>query len=255
MPERATLAAVLFDAGGTLVRLDFEWMAEALTELGLPTTPDAVRRAEVEGRRRYDASRAPNPGTFSPTSVGDAYFAGTIEALGGSDAQVEAGVSRFLARHAGHGLWSRPVEGARAAIDAVGALRLAVAVVSNSDGRAEQHLIDCGVRAGIDFVVDSHLVGIEKPDPGIFDVALGRLGIPAAHALFVGDIRSLDEEGARAAGTRFVLIDPYGDYAAPETPAIRQIADLPDFILRHFTVTPRRGAPPTSSTPAMEFES
>ena len=61
------------------------------------------------------------------------------------------------------------------ALQAVG---LRVAVVSNSDGRAERHLENADMLRGIEFVVDSHLVGIEKPDPAIFAVALGRLGTP-----------------------------------------------------------------------------
>ena len=94
-------------------------------------------------------------------------------------------------------------------------------MVSNSDGRAEWHLRNAHVLEGLEFVVDSHVVGVEKPNPAIFRVALDRLGVPAARALYVGDIRSVDEGGAAAAGVHFVLIDPWGDYAAPGAPAIR----------------------------------
>ena len=83
-------------------------------------------------------------------------------------------------------------------------------MVSNSDGRAERHLENAGVREGIEFVVDSHRVGVEKPDPRIFAIALERLGTAPERALYVGDIRSVDETGARAAGLHFVLIDPWG---------------------------------------------
>ena len=57
MPERPGLDAVLLDAGGTLVRLDFEWMAETVTALGAPVSAATLRRAEIEGRRRYDRIR------------------------------------------------------------------------------------------------------------------------------------------------------------------------------------------------------
>jgi len=39
VPERPPLDAVVFDAGGTLVRLDFEWMSEAIH--GPDAAPDA----------------------------------------------------------------------------------------------------------------------------------------------------------------------------------------------------------------------
>ena len=108
-----------------------------------------------------------------------------------------------------------------------------LACVSNSDGRAEEALEAAGVRAGLEFVVDSHLVGFEKPDPRIFRLALEGLGVPAERALYVGDIRSIDELGARAAGMRFALIDPWMDYGDPEI-SIPAIRELPYWITTNF---------------------
>jgi putative hydrolase of the HAD superfamily len=128
------------------------------------------------------------------------------------------------------------MEGARAALDGVAALGLRRAVVSNSDGRAERHLTDCGMREGLEFVVDSQIEGVEKPDPRIFRIALDRLGVAAARALYVGDIRSVDEAGARAAGMHFVLIDPYGDYAEDRANSIATMARLPGWVSDRFSV-------------------
>ncbi|MGH7730513.1 MAG: HAD family hydrolase, partial [Candidatus Eiseniibacteriota bacterium] len=153
-------------------------------------------------------------------------------------------VDRLLAREKASGLWSRPMEGARAALDALRSMGLRVAVVSNSDGRAERHLENAGMLAGIEFVVDSHLVGIEKPDPAIFAVALGRLGTPPERTLFVGDIRSVDEAGARGAGMPFVLLDPLGDYGDPETPRVAGMEALAAWVGRTFEVVPAPEAEP-----------
>src|SRR5206468_1976130 len=144
-------------------------------------------------------------------------------------------------RHAGRGLWTRPMEGARETIDALGALGLRQCVISNSDGRAEMHLRDCGVLSGIEFVVDSLLVAVEKPDPAIFRMALERLGVGPERGLFVGDIRSVDEVGARAAGVHFVLLDPFGDYAPAGVSAIPSIRELPAWVERHFETPGGRG--------------
>ena len=251
MPDRPRLEAVLLDAGGTLVRLDFEWMSGMLRAMGIAVAAAALRRGEIAGRRAYDGSRgtpAP-PGEAAPPlgSTGDtnAYFGGTLRAAGVPDAALPEALRAFHARQAGPGLWTRPMEGAREALDGLAELGLALAVVSNSDGRAEQHLLDCGVRQGLAFVVDSHVEGVEKPDPAIFRVALARLAVPAAHVLFVGDIRSVDEAGAHAAGMPFVLIDPWGDYALAGTPAIARIAQLPQWIASQFEV-PGRRVPPVS---------
>jgi putative hydrolase of the HAD superfamily len=239
MTARPMLDAVILDAGGTLIRLDFEWMAADLGNHGVVTiSAEELRRAEVAGRHAYDASALVD----GQPKRGDvrAYFGGMLRAVGAAPATLEPAVDRFLERERTSGLWSRPMEGARAALDAIGAMNLKTAVVSNSDGRAERHLAGADMLRGVEFVVDSHLVGIEKPDPAIFRVALDRLGTAPDRTLFVGDIRSVDEAGARAAGMRFVLIDPCRNYAAPDSPRIDGMHELGDWIGSTFDVA---GAP------------
>src|SRR5207249_7146899 len=63
-----------------------------------------------------------------------------------------------------------------------------------------------------DFILDSHVVGVEKPRPEIFHMALKRAGIEAREAVFVGDSYATDIAGARAAGLRGVLFDDVGVY-------------------------------------------
>ncbi len=241
MHERWPLDAVVFDAGGTLVRLDFEWMSELLETFGIHTSATTLRRAEVDGRRRYDGSpSSPVVEGESPPlgSVGDtrAYFGGMLEAAGVPAGAMGPILDRFTERHADCGLWTRPVEGARGMLDRIAALGVRRAVVSNSDGRAEQHLIDCGVREGLEFVVDSHLVGVEKPAARIFEIALERLGVAPDRALYVGDIVSVDVHGARAAGMHVVLIDPYGNYAPRGVMRVPHIGALPAWIADHCVV-------------------
>jgi len=240
MPDRPALEAVIFDAGGTLVRLDFEWMSEWLAAQGHAVSAEALRRSEVEGRRRYDASAAVLPDPNAPQPLGArgdvrAYLGGMLEDAGVPERLRQPALAAFVARQAGPGLWTRPMEGARAAIDAVRAMGLRAAVVSNSDGRAAQHLEDSGVLAGLEFVVDSQRVGVEKPDPRILEIALRNLGVEAARAIYVGDIRSVDEAVARAAGTHVVLIDPWGDYAPGEA-TIASPSQLASFLAARFTL-------------------
>jgi HAD superfamily hydrolase (TIGR01509 family) len=249
---RPALEAVVFDAGGTLIRLDFEWMADDLVAHRLAVTAETLRRAEVSGRRAYDASsRAGDPPGATVRGDVREYFRGTLEAAGVPAAAVAPAIERFLERERTRGLWCRPMEGARAALDAVRAAGLRAAVVSNSDGRAEHHLRNADMLRGIEFVVDSHLVGIEKPDPGIFAVALARLGTAPSRTLFVGDIRSVDERGAAAAGMRFVLLDPAGDYGAPDIAAIPGMQALAEWMAATFELPkPAAGARPAGADAA-----
>jgi FMN phosphatase YigB (HAD superfamily) len=237
--ERPALAAVLFDAGGTLVRIDFEWIAAMLGTLGHAVDTAVLRRGEIAARRAFDAGFAAPPaaGADGAEDRGDTglYFRVILEAAGVPAALVGAALERCRARQAGPGLWTRPAEGARECLDALPRLGLRLACVSNSDGRAEEHLAACGVRDGLEFVVDSHHVGLAKPGSGIFRVALERLDLPAGRVLYVGDLRGVDGAGARGAGLHFVLLDPYGDYAMGGEPAVDSIARLPAWVAAHFT--------------------
>jgi putative hydrolase of the HAD superfamily len=49
-------------------------------------------------------------------------------------------------------------------------------------------------------VVVSEEVGVAKPDPRIFHLALDQVGLPASEAVFVGDNPEVDVRGAQAAG-------------------------------------------------------
>ncbi|HEY3217069.1 MAG TPA: HAD family hydrolase [Candidatus Eisenbacteria bacterium] len=238
--DASRLAAVVFDAGGTLVRLDYEWMALAITQMGHPMDAARLRRGEIEGRRRYDSSRgigdAALPQPLGANGDIRAYLGGMLAAAGLPHYLIGPVIVRLLARDRTSGLWARPMEGARQALDAVAEMGLRCAVISNSDGRAEATLERCEMTRGVEFVLDSHLVGVEKPDPGIFRMALERLAVAPERALFVGDIRSVDEAGARVAKMPFVLIDPYGDYAAPGTAAIAGLESLAAFVASSYAV-------------------
>ena len=158
-----------------------------------------------------------------------------LRAVGCPDGLVAGGIERMHARQRSDAfLWARPMEGAREALDALARMGLRLACVSNSDGRAEAHLVRCGVREGLEFVIDSQDVGIEKPDPRIFALALGQLAVDASRALYVGDLQSVDERGSRAAGMPFVLLDPDGTYARPGVAGIPTIADLPAYVAGAF---------------------
>jgi putative hydrolase of the HAD superfamily len=115
------------------------------------------------------------------------------------------------------------------ALDGARARGVKVAVISNSEGKLDGLFVDLGLRGHFDLVVDSALVGVEKPDPRIFAVALETLGVPADRALHLGDLYATDIVGARAAGLRCALVDPFEHYAGrhpgvPRVPGVVEVA-------------------------------
>jgi putative hydrolase of the HAD superfamily len=77
-----------------------------------------------------------------------------------------------------------------------------------------------------DTILDSAVVGVEKPHPEIFQLALARARVESSEALFVGDTNATDMGGAELAGLRGVLIDRVGAYPHVECPRITSLPDL-----------------------------
>jgi putative hydrolase of the HAD superfamily len=101
-----------------------------------------------------------------------------------------------------------------------------VVVASNWDCSLPDWLRPTGILEWIDGVVTSAEVGAAKPNPRVFERALGIAGVEPGEALHVGDKVDNDVEGAAAAGIRAVLIQREGD-PPPGVDAIRSLSELP----------------------------
>jgi putative hydrolase of the HAD superfamily len=90
---------------------------------------------------------------------------------------------------------------------------LRIGVVSNSSfasATLEKEIERQGVRSFFSFVISSADYGIRKPDPFIFEVAVGRLGLAPERAWFAGDNVTYDIIGAIGAGLFPVAFNPTG---------------------------------------------
>jgi len=85
--------------------------------------------------------------------------------------------------------------------------RYTLALVSNFDHPpyAERLLANLGLADYFAAVIISGAVGVKKPDPGIFRIALKRTGLDANQVVHVGDTDE-DVTGASAAGIQPILI-------------------------------------------------
>jgi HAD superfamily hydrolase (TIGR01509 family) len=63
------------------------------------------------------------------------------------------------------------------------------------------------LRDFFEVVAASLVVGVEKPDPRIFDWTLARLGVEPKDCLHIGDSEEDDAVGAQNAGIPYRLID------------------------------------------------
>ena len=199
--------AILFDLGGTLLYPDFPFVAEQLRlrgqEIHLDQFLDALSVASyrldtyMQVHATVDATRVP------------VYITYLLEALAVRTGIADLVHEVIIPRHQTVNFWNYLLEGT---LPLLGRLRerYRLAMISNSDGRAEAKAAQYGISPYLEFVIDSQRVGVEKPDPRIFHLACQQLGLAPADCIYVGDIYSIDVLGARAAGMQPVLIDRTG---------------------------------------------
>jgi putative hydrolase of the HAD superfamily len=213
-----TVRAIFFDAGNTLIHMDYDAITAALGRERVAATVDQVRRAEWRARIRLDASFAPGGSTEDP-ATGDRYLAFLLDELGVRDPDTATALAAWRRGHnPPRGLWTAVEPAAEPALRLARQSGLATGVVSNSNGTIADILETLGLARHLDFVIDSSKVGVEKPDPRIFRIALDRAGLQPGEAAYIGDLYSIDILGARAAGLHAVLLDPGSCWPSRDCP-------------------------------------
>lgn len=225
-PARPPVRAVIFDAGNTLLRMNYRVIAEHLGTRGRAASLEQVEEAELRARVRLDPHLAPGAGSTESTVTHGRYLRYLLENLAITDeAEIEAIARWRRGYNPPVGLWTRADPEALAALRRVRAAGLVAGVISNSNGSVRAILEETGLAAHLDFIIDSSVVGVEKPDPRIFHLGLREAGVAAVEAVYVGDLYSVDVLGARAAGLDGILLDPRGFWAPRDCRLARGLAD------------------------------
>ena len=85
-----------------------------------------------------------------------------------------------------------------------------------------------GLAGRFDFAVYAQDIGIEKPDPRAFQIAVERAGCSLDQLLHVGDSLETDVEGAQSVGVRAVWLNRNGAFNDTGIEPDYQIATLTD---------------------------
>jgi putative hydrolase of the HAD superfamily len=178
---------LLTDFGGVLTTNVFDSFKAFCEAEGLPA--DTVKRtfrdnpealAELRSLERGDLTVAEFEPRFGP-HLGISETDGLVERL-----------------FAGVGPDEAMIEAVRRAHDA----GVRTAVISNSWGGTSYDVADW--RSLFDAIVISGEVGLHKPGPEIFELALTEIGLPAAECVFIDDLRE-NIAGAEAVGITGIL--------------------------------------------------
>ena len=230
------------DAGNTVIFLDHARLARLMADVchaSLEVTGREALALELVRAEGEAKALAESGGLLDvvwklrerPGALGWGKMVGTMAKLAGLDeAAVPALLDAAWDVHTIRNLWCKVPEGLGPALDAIRAQGVRVAIISNSEGMLDRLFTDLDVLQHFDLVVDSGKVGIEKPDPRIFAVALDRFEVRPERTLHLGDVFATDVLGARAAGLRHALIDPFAHYAGrhaevPRVPGVVAVAE------------------------------
>ena len=219
--------AILFDYGGTLDSDGIHWLVRFYAlydEAGMALPQSEITRAFYHAVNTcYADSRVLS---FGLKSLVDYHVQLQFEALGIDDPAKE----KWLANR----FRSDCESTFKGRLGFLGRIKdsYRLGIVSNFYGNLATVLDEAGLSGLFDVVIDSNRVGIRKPDPRIFELALSRMGIPGTEAVFVGDSFDRDMVPAMKMGMKAVWLkgeDKGTDAgASPDAvhAAIGRLADL-----------------------------
>lgn len=223
---RKKLKALLFDFGGTLAFLDFELLAREFSREGRKLDALALEHAEYAGREAIDQVLMGGGKKLADARAYEHFFRGWMKAAGIPQEEFNECAARFYAIHREASLWRVVRAGTFEALEAFKSAGYRLGIVSNAQGQIEGDARRFGLAPYFDVIIDSEVVGVAKPDPRIFQIALERLGVAPGEVKFAGDIYSIDVEGARAAGIEARLVDLHQRYTWVDHEKIRHIGEL-----------------------------
>lgn len=205
--------AVFLDVGGVFHLPAPEIVGPALRRAGVAVPDDPA----VMDRAHYVGVMALVDWPDAERGIWTAYERAFAEEVGAAPDRLDATVAELDIAFRQKGVWGRLAPGSLDGLRALHATGVTLAIVSNSDGTLEGRLLDEGIcQAGpgpgveMTIVIDSAVVGVAKPDPAIFRIALEATGAAPERVLHIGDTVGADVDGALAAGVRPLHLDPYG---------------------------------------------
>jgi putative hydrolase of the HAD superfamily len=216
---------LIFDAGGVLVFPDFDLLAEFANQVGIETSAKEIAAQHAQLLQDFDEQVARHH-QFPAIH----YFLDLFKRVTPSIEKAQAALELTSEAEKEKHLWATTQPWVNEALRKLKGRGYKMAVISNSEGIVEKILQDLGLRENFEIVIDSFVVGVEKPDSRIFEIALERLGWDRSETIYIGDIFYVDIWGANQAGLGAIHLDKMGLYAGWDGVHIPSIKELPDLL-------------------------
>jgi HAD superfamily hydrolase (TIGR01549 family) len=212
---------ILFDVGNTLLFPNWPRILAPLRARGVWPGPTELQAIERKTKRQFDQEMVKGQGKVDH-SFWETFYTYLLNSVGLSDADLRQQLMQATHTSAN---WDIVQPDTREILQRI-AQRFRIGVISNADGKIDKILNVCGIGDCFLHITDSGIVGHEKPHPAIFAAALGKMKAPAEHALYVGDVYSVDYIGATKVGMQAILMDLAGAYRDDGLPRVESLPEL-----------------------------
>jgi len=213
------MRAVTFDFGQTLAELDHDFLMQRVNGLGAELDPVASHAATVAAWHAYGAAKALGHARAWQAMMMEILRGGGVRKIRAqpADPDYAATIAQLLwDAQPKHNLWRKPIAGMFELVAELVAEGVPVGIISNSEGHLAELVQELGYGALFPVVIDSGRVGVDKPNPRIFQLAAQALDVPLAEIVHVGDAWEADVMGARAAGAQAIWFAPTDHRALPD---------------------------------------
>lgn len=218
---------VVFDVGGTLLGfLDREPFQAFLAGAGLPATAADAHALHARLMSVIQQERNNAQGLGARGQELSDWWHGLFRLTWPDRPDLADEMLRWLFE----GRFDRLYDDVLPALAGLQARGLRLGVISNFGTNLPEVLANFQLEGYFDFVIVSAAVGLAKPDPRIFRMAVEAAGRPPEGLLYVGDHVGDDVEGARAAGVDAVLIDRGDRQPGALCPRIGSLVELVRYV-------------------------
>jgi putative hydrolase of the HAD superfamily len=229
------VTTVFFDVGNTLLTPavpESEVLVAAVASLGASVNAELVRQNIPRMYQYYEQLYEADNSIWADEDRATGIWLTMYEYLCGlvgipqlAPEVARLGYERFLDPRS----W-KPFDDVLPTLEALSARGMRMGLISNWDSSLESIINGVGLGAYFDVIISSAVVGLHKPQPEIFRLALSRAGVSPGDALHVGDHLQADVGGAAAVGITPVLVDRDDRQEDVEGGSFARVRDLREIV-------------------------
>ncbi|MDO8527260.1 MAG: HAD-IA family hydrolase [Deltaproteobacteria bacterium] len=223
-----TPKVIFFDAGNTIFYFDSLFLKKELAKINIPLDAEKMDAVHPQASRNlgrliniipeyWERYRVSHFHWFELAGMPKEHFAPALEVL-------RYHSERYL-------FWCHFPIAIRQMLVDFKKQGIKLGIISNAEGQVATQVRHLEAESIFDTVIDSHVVGVAKPDPKIFEIALESVKEKPEEAWHVGDMYETDVAGARAAGLTPILFDAHDHYPQADCIRITQMLQLKDILL------------------------